>query len=254
LLGLDVSELPRPLPLTLSRRERGPDKTSRFALHVPDNPSMVVLIVGAGGHGKVVLDILRAAGEHNPIGFIDADTSLAGTTIGGLPVFGPANQLPKLQRKCKAAIIAIGDNRTRRSYAQTLIEQGFELVSAIHPTACVSSSARIGKNVVVAAGAIVCAEAVIADSAIVNTAAVVDHECEIGCAAHVCPTVALAGRVRIGEGAFVGLGAKVIPCISIGEHATIGAGAVVIQDIPANATALGVPAKVVKRAPKSAAA
>ena len=90
---------------------------------------MDVLIVGAGGHGKVVLDILRLGGKHNPIGFIDADTTLAGTTVGGLPVFGPPNQLPKLAKKAKAAIIAIGDNRTRRSYATMLAEQGFELIA-----------------------------------------------------------------------------------------------------------------------------
>lgn len=215
---------------------------------------MDVLIVGAGGHGKVVLDILRLSGKHNPIGFIDADTTLAGTKVGGLPVFGPPNQLPKLAKRAKAAIIAIGDNRTRRSYAQMLAEQGFELISAIHPTACVSQSAKVGRNVVIAAGAIVCAEARIDDSAIVNTAAVVDHECEIGEAAHICPTVALGGRVRVGAEAFVGLGAKVIPCISIGERAIVGAGAVVIADIPAHTTAVGVPAKVIKLAPQSAAA
>ena len=79
---------------------------------------MDVLILGAGGHGKVVLDILRAAGEHKPVGFLDADRSLAGTSVGGLPVLGPPNLLPKLRsRRSKGAIVAIGDNRTRRSYA-----------------------------------------------------------------------------------------------------------------------------------------
>ena len=215
---------------------------------------MDVLIVGAGGHGKVVLDILRAAREYSPIGFIDADTTLTGTRVGGLPVFGPANQLPKLAKKARAAIIAIGDNRTRRSYAQMLMEQGFELVNAIHPTACVSGSRGSAGTSSSPPAPSCCAEANLGDSSIVNTAAVVDHECEIGCAAHVCPTVALAGRVRIGEGAFVGLGAKVIPCISIGEHAIVGAGAVVIRDIPAHATAVGVPAKVVKISTQSVAA
>jgi len=215
---------------------------------------MDVLIVGAGGHGKVVLDILRASNQHVPIGFIDADTSLAGTTVGGLPVFGPANQLPRLAKKVKAAIIAIGDNRTRRSYAQMLAEQGFDLINAIHPATSVSMSARIGRNVVIAAGAIVCAEARIADSVIINTGSVVDHECEIGCAAHICPTVALAGRVRVGEGAFVGIGVKVIPCIAIGEHAIVGAGAVVIHDIPPHATAVGVPARCIKSPAITAAA
>jgi UDP-perosamine 4-acetyltransferase len=216
---------------------------------------MDVLIVGAGGHGKVVLDCLRAAGECNPIGFVDADTSLAGTSIGGLPVFGPPNQLPKIRStKIKSAIIAIGDNRTRRSYARMLIDQGFDLINAIHPHACVSATAHIGRNVVIAAGAIVCTEARIGDSVVVNTAAVVDHECEIGEAAHICPTVALAGRVRVGEGAFIGIGAKVIPCLSIGEYAIVGAGAVVIRDVPAHATAVGVPAKVIKLSASSVAA
>jgi UDP-perosamine 4-acetyltransferase len=215
---------------------------------------MDTLIVGAGGHGKVVLDILRAAGQCTPVGFVDADASLAGTTIGGLPIFGAPNQLPKLAKKIKQAIIAIGDNRTRASYAKILLDHGFELITTIHPKAMVSPSARVGRNVVIAAGAIVCAEAVIGDSAIINTAAIVDHECEIGSAAHICPSVALAGRVRVGEGAFVGLGAKVIPCISIGEHAIVGAGAVVIRDIPCHATAVGVPAKVIKVAPQSVAA
>jgi UDP-perosamine 4-acetyltransferase len=216
---------------------------------------MDVVIVGAGGHGKVVLDLLRTTGEQNPIGFIDADMSLAGTSVSGLSVLGPPNQLPRLRaKKISGAIVAIGDNRTRRKYAQMLIEQGFELINAIHPSAQVSPSAQIGCNVVIAAGAIVCAEARLADSVIVNTAAVVDHECEIGEAAHICPAVTLAGRVRIGDGAFIGLGAKIIPCISIGQHATIGAGAVVIRDIPAHATAVGVPAKIIKRAAQTVAA
>jgi UDP-perosamine 4-acetyltransferase len=218
---------------------------------------MDTLIVGAGGHGKVVLDILRAGGTYKPVGFVDADPSRAGTTVGGLPVFGPINLLPKLRqqhRHLKHAIVAIGDNRARTSTAPRLVEAGLTLINAIHPTAVVSASATLGRNVVVAAQAVVCAEAIVADSVIVNTAAVVEHECEVGEAAHVAPTAALAGRVRVGRGAFVGLGAKVIQCLSVGEFATVGAGAVVIADVPARATVVGVPARVVKvdRAPELA--
>ena len=209
---------------------------------------MDVLLLGAGGHGKVVLDIVRAAGEHNPVGFLDADPSLAGSTIGGVPVLGPVNFLTKLkqQQKLKAAIVSIGDNRARRSYAALLREHGYELINAIHPAATISPTAQLGKNVVVAAGAVVCADARIGDSTIVNTSAVVDHECRVGEAAHVCPGVLLAGRVHVGSGAFVGLGAKVIQCLTIGEHAVVGAGAVVIEDVPAHATVVGVPAQVIK--------
>ncbi|HLL90001.1 MAG TPA: hypothetical protein VK324_11930, partial [Tepidisphaeraceae bacterium] len=123
---------------------------------------MDTLIVGAGGHGKVVLDILRAAGRYKPLGFIDADPARAGTTVGGLPVFGAANLLPKLRqqhRQLKHAIVAIGDNRARPWCVPRLIEARLTLINAVHPTATVSLSATLGRNVAVAAHAVVCAEA-----------------------------------------------------------------------------------------------
>lgn len=208
---------------------------------------MQIVIVGAGGHGRVVLDILRAAGAYEPAGFVDSAPDRAGRTIGGLPIFGPANALPKLwQRGIRAAIVAIGDSRARQQYAAVLCQQRFELINAIHPTASVSATAAIGRNVVIAAQSAVCTEAKIADSVILNTSCVVDHECEVGKGAHVCPGAHLAGRVRVGQSAWVGLGANVIQCLTIGEHAVVGAGAVVIRDVPAYATAVGVPARVIR--------
>ena len=210
---------------------------------------MQVVIIGAGGHGKVVLDILRAAGQHEAVGFIDSFANRAGTSFAGLKIFGPANMLPKLrQQGIRGAIVAIGDCRARQMYAKLLVEQGFELANAIHPTASISPSATVGRNVVVAALAAVSTEARLADSVILNTSCVVDHECELGDAVHVCPGAHLAGRVRVGAGAWIGLGANVIQCMSVGEHATVGAGAVVIQDVPAYATVVGVPARVIKTA------
>ena len=208
---------------------------------------MQLVIIGAGGHGKVVLDILRAAGQHEPAGFVDATPGRAGTTFGGLPIFGPANMLPKLrQQNVRGAIVAIGDCRVRQQYAALLREQGFELVNAIHPTASISPTATLGRNIVIAAQVAVCTEAKIADSVILNTSSVIDHECEVGEGAHICPGAHLAGRVRIGIGAWIGLGANIIQCMSIGEFATVGAGAVVIRDVPEYATVVGVPARVIK--------
>src|SRR5947208_16920529 len=111
---------------------------------------MKVLIVGAGGHGAVVLDILRSAGQYEPAGFMDADPALAGRMVGGVPVLGAMNLLPKLRSHFGGAIVAIGDNRVRRGYAAKLLAAGVPLIHAIHPSAVVSSTASLGHNVVVA--------------------------------------------------------------------------------------------------------
>jgi UDP-perosamine 4-acetyltransferase len=213
---------------------------------------MDILIIGAGGHGKVVLDILRAAGTHKPIGFLDAEAGLSGSTLHGLPVLGQINQLPKFKGKSRGAIVAIGDNRARASYADLVRKQGWELISAIHPRAVVSPTAKVGAGVVIAANAVVGTDAVVEDCVIINTSAVVDHECHIAAGAHICPAAALAGRVRIGDLAFVGLGCRVIQCLTVGRQATIGAGAVVIADVPEYATVVGVPARIIKVADQSA--
>jgi UDP-perosamine 4-acetyltransferase len=209
---------------------------------------MNVVIIGAGGHGKVVLDILRAAGQYSPVGFIDADVFRAGSTAGGLPVLGSINMLPKLRRQDVAgAIVAIGDNRVRRSYAGLVFESGLQLISAIHPSAIISPMVNIGTNVVVAAGAILCTEVRIADSVIVNTGATIDHECQVGPAVHICPGSILAGRVQVEEEAFIGMGAKLLPCVRIGARAVVGAGAVVREDVAEGTTVVGVPARMVRR-------
>jgi UDP-perosamine 4-acetyltransferase len=205
-----------------------------------------VVIVGAGGHGKVVLDILLAAGKYKPVGFLDADPALTDSYVAGLPVLGSINALASLRRRVRRAVVAIGDNRTRVHYAALLRELGIDLVNAIHPSAFVSPTATIGMNVVVAARAAVGTEARLADSVIVNTSAVVDHECDVGEGAHVCPGAALAGRVRVGRGAFIGTGVSVIQCRTVGDHATVGAGAVVIRDVLDDTTVVGVPARPVR--------
>jgi UDP-perosamine 4-acetyltransferase len=209
---------------------------------------MDVVLIGAGGHGRVVLDILRAGGVHKPVGFLDADPQLTGQTIGGIPVLGQVNLLPKLKaQKVKGAIVSIGDNVPRRRYFRKVIDQGFELVNAVHPGSQVSATAKLGRNVVIAAGAVVSTEARIADGVIVNTSAVIDHECEIGQGVHVCPSATLAGRVRVGDETFLGLGCNIIQCLKIGSRVIVGAGAVVIADVPDGATVVGVPARLIKQ-------
>lgn len=207
---------------------------------------MKIIIIGAGGHGKVVREIVSAEGRHEAVGFVDSAPALVGKKVAGLPILGPANVLPRLrQQGIGGAIVAIGDARVRVMYAALLRQQGFELVNAIHPTASISASAILGKNIVVAPQAAICTEARLGDSVIANTSCVIDHECEIDAGVHVCPGAHLGGRVRVGERSWIGIGANVIQCLVIGRQAKIGAGAVVIRDVPDGVTVVGVPARII---------
>lgn len=207
-----------------------------------------IVILGAGGHGRVVLDILRATGRYRPVGFVDANADLRGQRVDGLEVLGDASLLEDLaQEGIGGVIVAIGDNAVRRKYAERAAELNLELVNAIHPSANIAGTATVGRNVVIAAGALVCAHCRIGDSVILNTGCIVDHESIIANAAHICPGAKLAGRVVVDSGAYVGIGATVIQNVHIGTDAIIGAGTVVIRHIPPAVTAVGVPARILKR-------
>ncbi len=212
------------------------------------------LIVGCGGHGRVVLDILRQSGRHHPVAFVDSNPATHGRRIDGLEVLGGPDDLPELQTRLAAsrAIVAIGDNGVRRAFADQLQRWGFELINAIHPSANLASNASLGRNTVVAAGVLVGAHGQIGDSVILNTGCIIDHETLIGTATHVCPGAKVAGRVIIESGSFIGIGATIIQSIRVGYEAVVGAGAVVIADVPPMSTVVGVPARQIKCVQKSA--
>jgi sugar O-acyltransferase (sialic acid O-acetyltransferase NeuD family) len=211
---------------------------------------MDVVILGAGGHGRVVLDIIQQAKKHKPVGFLDNNTALHGRRMDGLTVLGGLERLQELKEHgISAAIIAIGDNGVRRAMANILEENSFQLVNAIHPSAQLAGSVTVGKGVVIAAGALVCAHCQIGDYAILNTGCIVDHESMIGTATHVCPGVRLAGHVTVESGAFLGIGATVVQNIRVGFEAVVGAGSVVIQNVDPMTTVVGVPARVAKACP-----
>ena len=209
---------------------------------------MNCVIIGCGGHGRVVLDILLAAGEHTIVGFIDSNRELRGRRVDGRPVLGDMDHLDQVRQdhRVDAAVVAIGNNGVRRHFAELCEQHGVTLINAIHPSANIAQNATLGRNVVVAAGALVCAHCQIGDSVILNTGCIVDHETMIGTATHICPGARLAGRVTVEAGAFVGIGATVIQSLRIGCEAVVGAGAVVINDVEPMATVVGVPAREVR--------
>jgi sugar O-acyltransferase (sialic acid O-acetyltransferase NeuD family) len=215
-------------------------------LGLPQQSTSPVVIVGAGGHGRVVLDILQQDRAVQVVGFIDSNADLVGRRIDGVPVLGRMQDLPNLktQHHLAGAIVAIGTNGIRRAFAEEIEQINLDLINAVHPSANVAANATLGKNIVIAAGAQVCAHCQIGDSVILNTGSIVDHESMIGTAAHICPGARLAGRVTVEAGAFVGIGATVIQSLRIGYEAIVGAGAVVIHDVEPMATVVGVPARV----------
>lgn len=207
---------------------------------------MRVIVVGAGGHGAVVADILRCAHEAGapvvPVGFVDDTPGLQGSRVLDLPILGAVASLPRHDHD--AIVVAIGDNGARRTVTERLRESGERLATAIHPFASVAATARIGEGSMLSAGALVLPRAVIGRGVLLNTKASVDHDSVVGDFAHVSAGATVGANVRIGDEVLIALGASVTSRRSVGARTTIGAGAVVVRDIPADATAWGVPARV----------
>lgn len=214
------------------------------------NSEMIrVLILGAGGHGQVVADILlqasKAGTNYQPIGFLDDNPDLVGRTLLGLPILGTISQLKDFDHD--AVIIAIGDNRTRARIFASVWAQGEHIVNAVHPAAVLAPDVRLGQGVVICAGVVVNTGTILGHNVILNTGCTVDHHNRIGDHAHIAPGAHLGGNVTIGEGVLIGIGAVVIPQRTVGDWSVVGAGSVVTKDIPAHVTAVGVPARVIKR-------
>ena len=212
------------------------------------NPGAKVVIVGAGGHGRVVLDILVQAGVYQVAGFLDTNPEIHGRRMDGVPILGDVHVLPELreQQGVTGAVVAIGDNGVRRAYADRIDGMDIELINAVHPSANLARNVTLGRNVVIAAGALVCAHCQIGDSVILNTGCIIDHETMVGTAAHICPGSRIAGRVTVEAGAFIGIGATVIQTVRIGCEAVVGAGAVVTRDVAPLSTVVGVPARPIR--------
>ena len=207
-----------------------------------------LIIIGAGGHARSVVDIALQNSDYEIVGCIDP----APGDVLGVPVIGGDTELEALfAAGVKCVFVALGDNHRRHSLFDRAVSMGFEPVNIISQQAIISPRAQLGKGVCVMAGATVNVNTVIGDNCIINTSCSIDHDCEIGKSSHVAPGVALSGTVRVGIGVHLGTGATVIDRISIGDWSYIGAGATVVHDIPPDVMAYGVPARVIRTLIKS---
>jgi len=200
-----------------------------------------LLLLGAGGHGRVVADMANAAGWPDVVFLDDRWPRLQQNLVW--PVIGPFESLAESQYRQHAALVTIGDNSTRLGLLRRLQNLEARIPVLAHPSAVVSRYATLGAGTVVMPNAVVNAGAVLGDGVIVNTGATVDHDCRLADGVHVSPGAHLAGGVEVGEASWIGIGAVVRENVRIGAGVIVGAGAAVVSSIPDQQIATGVPAR-----------
>ncbi|WP_027400278.1 acetyltransferase [Anaerovorax odorimutans] len=208
---------------------------------------MKIIILGAGGNSKVILDIILARKlilkeDLEILGFLDDDINKK--EIKGYPILGMIDDIVKYKNDSNVSVIdGIGSNVVRKKIYDKY--KGIKWQSVIHPSAIIGSGVEIKEGTVVMPGAIINADSKIGKKTIINTGAIVEHDNRIGDFVHLASGVTTAGNVTVGDVTMLGTGTKVIQGIKIGENTMIGAGAVVVSDIPHNVTAIGIPAKAI---------
>jgi len=207
-----------------------------------------VIIIGAGGHAKVLIDTLKSQSV-NIVGITDPDPNKVGRIILGVPVIGDDPVIENYNNDSVELVNGIGmvaNKKTRQLIFDIFKKRGYRFASVIHHSVILSSDVELSEGVQIMAGSIVQTGCKIGTNSIINSRVSIDHDTIIGSHVHVAPGVTLSGEVQIGSGTLVGSGATIIQGVKVGEKATVAAGAVVIRDVPDGATVVGVPAKVVK--------
>ena len=215
---------------------------------------MKVVGIGAGGHAKILAELLEQSEKFELAGFTDTRRERWGTEFMGYPVLGGDEILAELYAKgIRTAFIGVGavsgvGTRLRAKLFRQAVDLGFQMPTLIHPMAAVSHSATIGVGSVVMAGAVVSADVRVGDNVVIYSGTLIEHDTVIDNHVHMSPGVHLAGGIHIGEGVFIGIGASIIHGIRVGRWTTIGAGTVVLKDLPEDIVAIGVPARLLREA------
>jgi len=213
--------------------------------------SIKVVGLGAGGHAKVVIEIIRLMDKYDIVALLDPEPDLHGKKLFEIPVLGDDSKLNELQdsgvNHFFIGLGSVGDSSTRKRLFAQATAAGMQPVNAIHPGSQISVSAQIGEGATIMANVVINASAVIGINNIINTGAIVEHDCILGDHVHLATGAKLASAVTVGTGTHIGAGATVRQLINIGEEATIGAGAMVVKDVPAGLTVVGNPAAPIKR-------
>jgi UDP-N-acetylbacillosamine N-acetyltransferase len=208
------------------------------------NKNKTLIIVGGGGHGRVVADCAESTGHYHKIIFLD-DCFEQRKENSRWPITGPINHWENY-RDSADFIVAIGNNTLRASIIQQLSSAKCYIATLIHPTAFVSTNSNIGQGVVVFANAVVNVGARVDQGCIINTAATIDHDCHIHAYCHISPGVNIAGGVKVGKFSWLGIGSSVVEYITIAENTQSGAGAVITSSTQSNTLYLGVPATPIR--------
>lgn len=206
-----------------------------------------LLILGAGGHGKIVADIARTLGKWEKIAFLD-DRYPGSTAVSEWEIIGKIADAKNYIGDFSEAVVAIGANSIRLEVLKRMLNEGFRFPVLIHPDASVSRSARLGVGTVVCVQSAIDIDTNIGIGAIINAGATIAHDCLLGDGVHVSPGGRVSGGVTVGECTWIGSGAIVKELISIGRKVTVGAGSVVIRDIQDEVTVVGVPSRIIKKA------
>jgi len=207
------------------------------------NPKMV-LVIGAGGHAKVVVDLLFESNLGNSVaGAIDKFQTTIGNPLGKTRIIADDSMLTTFIPDDYQFIVAIGDNLQRSTLFNEYKRLGFTAISSIHPKSVISDLTSVGEGTAIMAGAVINCDSKIGDNVIINTNATVDHDVTIASHAHIAPGSHLAGNISVGEGALIGTGATILPGTKIGAWAVVGAGSTVTRDVLPHCTVWGVPAK-----------